>query len=117
MCCLRPGQTLSVRDAMDAIAVLSANDMAVAMAEKLGGTEAHFAELMTAKAKQLGMNNTQFVNASGLPDNRQLTTARDIAILSRAVVHDFPKEYAFFGKHDFTWRGETIRNHNHLLAT
>src|ERR1700749_826944 len=107
MCCLRPGQTLSVRDAMDAIAVLSANDMAVAMAEKLGGTEAHFAELMTAKAKQLGMNNTQYVNASGLPDNRQLSPARDISILSRAVMRDFPEYYPLFSPRQFSYVGRT----------
>jgi len=114
---LRPGQTISVRDAMDAIAVLSANDMAVAMAEKLGGTEAHFAELMTAKAKQLGMNNTQYVNANGLPDNRQLTTARDIATLSRAVLRDYPQYYAFFSTREFTYAGRTTKNHNHLLGS
>ncbi len=114
---LRPGQTISVRDAMDAIAVLSANDMAVAMAEKLGGTEAHFAELMTAKAKQLGMNNTQYVNASGLPDNRQLSTARDISILSRAVLRDFPQYYALFNTRQFTYAGRTWKNHNHLLGS
>jgi D-alanyl-D-alanine carboxypeptidase len=114
---LRPGQSISVRDAMDAIAVLSANDMAVAMAEKLGGTEAHFAELMTAKAKQLGMNHTQYVDASGLPDNRQLTTARDISILSRAVLRDFPQYYAFFSTREFTYAGRTTRNHNHLLGS
>lgn len=114
---LRPGQTISVRDAMEAIAVLSANDMAVAMAEKLGGTEAHFAELMTAKAKQLGMANTQYVNANGLPDNRQLTTARDIATLSRAVLRDYPQYYAFFSTRQFTYLGRTTRNHNHLLGS
>jgi D-alanyl-D-alanine carboxypeptidase (penicillin-binding protein 5/6) len=114
---LRPGQTISVRDAMDAIAVLSANDMAVAMAEKLGGTEAHFAELMTAKAKQLGMDHTQYVDASGLPDNRQLTTARDISILSRAVLRDYPQYYAFFSTREFTYAGRTTRNHNHLLGS
>jgi D-alanyl-D-alanine carboxypeptidase (penicillin-binding protein 5/6) len=114
---LRQGQTIPVGEAMTAVAVKSANDMAVALAEKIGGTENHFAEMMTAKAKALGMNNTQFVNASGLPDNRQLTTARDIAILSRAVVRDFPQYYGFFGKHEFVWRGQTIANHNHLLAT
>ena len=114
---LRPGQTIAVRDAMDAIAVLSANDMAVAMAEKLGGTEAHFAELMTAKAKQLGMNNTRYVDASGLPDNRQLTTARDISILSRAVLRDFPQYYAFFSTRQFTYAGRTTKNHNHLLGS
>jgi D-alanyl-D-alanine carboxypeptidase (penicillin-binding protein 5/6) len=114
---LRPGQTISVRDAMDAIAVLSANDMAVAMAEKLGGTEAHFAELMTAKAKQLGMEHTQYVDASGLPDNRQLTTARDISILSRAVLRDYPQYYAFFSTREFTYAGRTTKNHNHLLGS
>jgi D-alanyl-D-alanine carboxypeptidase (penicillin-binding protein 5/6) len=114
---LRPGQTISVRNAMDAIAVLSANDMAVAMAEKIGGTEAHFAEMMTAKAKQLGMNNTQFVNASGLPDTRQLTTARDISILSRAVLRDYPQNYSLFGTREFTYLGRTTKNHNHLLGT
>ena len=114
---LRPGQTISVRDAMDAIAVLSANDMAVAMAEKLGGSEAHFAELMTAKAKQLGMNNTQYVDASGLPDNRQLSTARDIATLSRAVLRDYPQYYAFFSTREFTYAGRTTKNHNHLLGS
>ncbi len=114
---LRPGQSISVRDAMTAIAVLSANDMAVAMAEKLGGTEAHFAELMTAKAHQLGMNNTQYVNANGLPDNRQLSTARDIATLSRAVLRDYPQYYAFFSTREFTYLGRTTRNHNHLLGS
>ncbi|MEI9889615.1 MAG: D-alanyl-D-alanine carboxypeptidase [Caulobacteraceae bacterium] len=114
---LRAGQTIAVRDAMDAIAVLSANDMAVAMAEKLGGTEAHFAELMTAKARQLGMNNTQYVNASGLPDNRQLSTARDISILSRAVLRDYSQYYAFFSTREFTYLGRTTRNHNHLLGS
>jgi D-alanyl-D-alanine carboxypeptidase len=114
---LRAGQTIAVRDAMDAIAVLSANDMAVALAERLGGTEAHFAEMMTAKAKLLGMNNTQYVNANGLPDNRQLSTARDIAILSRAVLRDYPQYYTFFSTRQFTYLGRTTRNHNHLLGS
>jgi len=114
---LRPGQTISVRDAMDAIAVHSANDMAVAMAEKLGGTEAHFAELMTAKAKQLGMAHTQYVNANGLPDNRQLTTARDLSILSRAVLRDYPQYYGFFSTRQFTYLGHVYPNHNHLLGS
>jgi D-alanyl-D-alanine carboxypeptidase (penicillin-binding protein 5/6) len=114
---LRPGQTISVRDAMDAIAVLSANDMAVAMAEKLGGTEAHFAELMTAKARQLGMSNTQYVNASGVPDNRQQSTARDISILSRAVLRDYPQYYSLFSTRQFSYLGRTTRNHNHLLGS
>jgi len=113
---IRQGGSIAVGDAMNAIAVKSANDMAVAMAEKMGGSESHFAEMMTAKAKQLGMNNTQFVNASGLPDTRQLSTARDISILSRAVLHDYPQYYTYFSKREFTWHGQTTRNHNHLLG-
>jgi len=113
---IRQGGTIPVGDAMNAIAVKSANDMAVAMAEKMGGTESHFAEMMTAKAKQLGMNNTQFVNASGLPDTRQLSTARDISILSRAVLRDYPQYYTYFSKREFTWKGQTTKNHNHLLG-
>jgi len=113
---IRQGGSISVNDAMSAVAVKSANDMAVALAERMGGSESHFAEMMTAKAKQLGMNNTQFVNASGLPDNRQLTTARDIAILSRAVLRDYPQYYTYFGKREFTWKGQTTKNHNHLLG-
>ncbi len=87
---LRPGQSITVADAMSAVAVKSANDMAVALAEKIGGNENRFAAMMTLKAQELGMNNSHFVNASGLPDSRQLTTARDIAILSRAVMRDYP---------------------------
>ena len=114
---LRPGQTISVAEAINAITVLSANDMAVAMAERLGGTEAHFAEMMTAKAHALGMSNTTYVNASGLPDNRQLTTARDIATLSRAVLRDYPVDYTWFSKREFSYKGRVVKNHNHLLGS
>jgi D-alanyl-D-alanine carboxypeptidase (penicillin-binding protein 5/6) len=113
---LRAGQTISVRDAMNAIAVLSANDMAVAMAEKIGGSESRFAAMMTLKAQELGMNNTHFANASGLPDTRQLTSARDIAILSRAVMRDYPQYYSLFNTREFSYRGRTVKNHNHLLG-
>lgn len=113
---LRAGETISVDDAMHAIAVKSANDMAVALAEKLGGTESRFAELMTLRARELGMSNTRFVNASGLPDSRQVTTARDLAILSRAVMRDYPQYYSFFSTKSFTYRGQTMRNHNKLLG-
>ena len=82
---VRPGDSISVNEAIEAMTTLSANDAAVAMAEKLGGTESRFAALMTLRAQELGMQNTHFANANGLPDSRQLTTARDIAILSRAV--------------------------------
>ena len=113
---LRPGQTISVDNAMRAIATKSANDMAVALAERLGGTESNFAKLMTVRARELGMNNTQFVNASGLPDTRQISTAHDLAILSRAVMRDYPQYYSYFSIQSFTYRGETMRNHNHLLG-
>lgn len=109
------GQSVSVSEAMQAMAIKSANDMAVAMAEKLGGTESRFAALMTLRAKELGMQNTHFVNASGLPDSRQLSSARDIAILSRAVMRDYPQYYKLFSQREMTFRGQTMRNHNGLL--
>ena len=113
---LRAGDSISVDDAMHAIAVKSANDMAVVLAERIGGTESRFAALMTLKAQQLGMQNTQFVNANGLPNSRQVSTARDIAILSRAVIRDFPQYYGFFSQEQFTFRGQTMNNHNGLLG-
>ena len=112
---LSPGSTITVDEAMRAVAVKSANDMAVALAERIGGTEARFAALMTLRAQELGMANTQFVNASGLPDSRQLSSARDIAILSRSVMRDYPQYYSYFSLHSFAYRGETMNNHNHLL--
>ena len=113
---LRAGDTITVEDAMHAMAVHSANDMAVAMSEKIGGTESRFAALMTLKAQQLGMINTRYVNANGLPDNRQVTTARDMAILTRAVLRDYPQYYRFFSTEQFTYRGKTYVNTNHLLG-
>ena len=113
---LRAGETISVDDAMRAVAVKSANDMAVALAEKIGGTESRFAELMTVRARELGMNNTRFTNASGLPDSRQVTTARDLAVLSRAVMRDYPQYYSYFSQRQFSYRGHTMRNHNKLLG-
>jgi D-alanyl-D-alanine carboxypeptidase len=112
---VRPGQSITVSEAMQAMAIKSANDAAVAMAEKLGGTESRFAALMTLRARELGMSNTHFVNASGLPDSRQISTARDIAILSRAVMRDYPQYYKLFSQERFTFRGQTMVNHNHLL--
>jgi D-alanyl-D-alanine carboxypeptidase (penicillin-binding protein 5/6) len=114
---LRAGETISVQDAILAMCTKSANDMAVAMAEKLGGSEARFAAMMTLRAHELGMRNTRFVNASGLPDSRQISTARDIAILSRAVMRDYPQYYGFFGAKNFTYRGVSMRNHNGMLNT
>jgi D-alanyl-D-alanine carboxypeptidase (penicillin-binding protein 5/6) len=113
---LRPGDTITVEDAMHAVAVKSANDMAVALSEKIGGTESQFAALMTLKAQELGMTRTRFVNANGLPDSRQITTARDIATLSRAVLRDYPQYYHYFSQEQFTFRGQTMNNHNGLLG-
>jgi D-alanyl-D-alanine carboxypeptidase (penicillin-binding protein 5/6) len=110
------GDQISVDDAMRAIAVKSANDMAVALAEHLGGTEQRFGALMTLRAQELGMSNTRFVNASGLPDSRQISTARDIAIMSRAVMRDYPQYYSFFSLRSFTYRGVTMNSHNRLMG-
>ena len=113
---VRAGETVSVDDAMRAIAVKSANDMAVALAEKLGGSESNFAALMTLRAQELGMNNTHYANASGLPNSQQISSARDIAILSRAVMRDYPQYYGYFSLHQFIYHGEVMTNHNGLLG-
>ncbi len=113
---LRPGEQITVDAAIRAITVLSANDIAVAMAERIGGNEPHFAELMTLRARELGMDHTHFANANGLPNPKQLTTARDIAILSRAVMRDYPQYYSYFGVKEFQYQGREITNHNHLLG-
>ena len=112
---LRPGSTISVEHAIKAIVTKSANDIAVAVGEAIGGTEEHFAELMTAKAHSLGMNGTHYENASGLPDAEQITTAHDLVLLGRAIQERFPRYYAYFSTHQFTFAGQTLRNHNHLL--
>jgi D-alanyl-D-alanine carboxypeptidase len=113
---LRVGQSLSVDNAISVVAVKSANDIAVALAEKLGGTEQNFTGLMNAKAAQLGMRNTHYANASGLTDPTNVTTARDLAILSLALIHDHPRFYRYFGERDFVWQSATLINHNHLLG-
>ena len=114
---LRPGATIPLKTAIDVIATKSANDIAVALAEHIAGSEQAFAAQMTATAKRLGMMSSQFVNATGLPDARQLTTARDIATLSRAIVRDFPQFYKVFSQVAVDYEGHTIENHNHLLTT
>jgi D-alanyl-D-alanine carboxypeptidase len=113
---LKPGETITVDNAMRAIAVHSANDMAVAMAEKIGGSESRFAALMTLRAQELGMTNTHYDNATGLPDVRQISTARDIATLSRAVMRDYPQYYGFFSIKSFAYHGLVMTNHNGLLG-
>ena len=113
---VRVGDSVSVDEAIRAMAVKSANDMATAMAERIGGSEGKFAALMTLRAQELGMNNTQYVNASGLPDSRQISSAHDIAILSRALMRDFPQYYPYFSLRSFEFRGRTIPGHDHLLG-
>ena len=113
---LKPGQTIAVEDAIKAVVTKSANDAAVAIAENLGGDEDAFAKLMTEKAHALGMNHTSYVNASGLPDDDQITTAQDQAMLGRAIQERFPHYYKYFSTAEFVYHGAAMRNHNHLLG-
>ena len=113
---LRRGQTITVKDAIAALVTKSANDVATVLAEALGGTERKFARMMTSRARQLGMTNTTFRNASGLPNRGQLSTARDMAKLARAMLFTHPKLYKHFSRESFTWNGRTYRNHNKLMA-
>jgi D-alanyl-D-alanine carboxypeptidase len=112
---LTAGSTISVEDAIKALVVRSANDVAVVVAEALGGSESGFARMMTQRAHELGMPDTVFRNASGLPDNGQITTARDMATLSIRVMQDFPQYYHYFSTQSFTYRGTTHTSHNRLL--
>ncbi|MDE3202287.1 MAG: D-alanyl-D-alanine carboxypeptidase [Acidobacteriota bacterium] len=112
---LRPGSTITVRDAILGITTRSANDAAVVLAEHLGHSEAHFAQLMNVQARKLGMMRTVFYNASGLPNRRQWTTARDMALLGVALIHRYPEYYHFFGVKAFRFHGRTVYGHNHLL--
>lgn len=114
---LRPGDTIRIQDAILAIATKSANDCAVVLAEAVGGSEERFARLMTLKARQLGMKNTTFINASGLFKPGQVSTARDMSILSRALIRDYPKYYSYFNTSSFTYAGNTYRNHNKLMSS
>jgi D-alanyl-D-alanine carboxypeptidase len=113
---MRPGDWLPVDMAIRAAVVLSANDIAVAISEALGGTESHFAELMTQKATELGMRNTFYHNASGLPDDRQITTASDLSILARHLAYDFPQYFHYFSLPGFTFRGRIHLGHDNLLG-
>ena len=113
---VRPGQTLEVEDAIKALVTKSANDAAVVVAEALGGDEDTFAKQMTRKARSLGMNKTIYRNASGLPDDEQVTTAREQAILGLAIQERFPRYYRYFSLASFSYRGHAMRNHNKLLG-
>jgi D-alanyl-D-alanine carboxypeptidase len=112
----KPGQSIDVDTAIKAIVIKSANDVAVALAEALGGSEPQFAALMTTKARQLGMKGTTFNNASGLPDPAQITTARDMALLGMALRKHFPNQYYYFALHEFTFNGKLVEGHNRVLA-
>lgn len=113
---MKPGQTISVRDAILALVTKSANDVAVAIGEHIAGTETKFAQLMTARAHDLGMSRTVFKNASGLPNTAQVTTAHDLAILGRALREHYPQYYSYFSTPSFVWNGRRIANHNRLLG-
>ena len=113
---LRPGDQISADNAIRAIVVLSANDVAVAIGEFLGGTEDHFAELMTQRAHDLGMNGTFYHNASGLPDDRQLSTASDLAILARHLAYDYPQYFHYFSTPSFIYRGRYYATHDNLIG-
>ena len=113
---LKRGQSITVREAIMALVTKSANDAATVLAEALGGTEWKFAQLMTRKAKKLGMKRTLFMNASGLPNSKQLSTARDMAILALSLMRNFPEHYHFFSLQSFNYKGRKYKNHNNLLG-
>ncbi len=114
---LRPGQTIKVEDAIKGLVTRSANDAAVVIAEAIAGDEDDFAKLMTRKARALGMTRTVYRNASGLPDDAQVTTARDQSTLGRAIQDRFPRYYRYFSTSAFNYHGHSIRNHNKLLGS
>jgi D-alanyl-D-alanine carboxypeptidase len=112
---LKANQTITVEDAIKGLVTKSANDAAVVVAEAIGGSEEEFAKLMTLKARALGMTSTTYVNASGLPAQEQVTTARDQAVLGRAIQHRFPSFYRYFATASFRYKGVEMHNHNALL--
>ena len=114
---LRPGQSIKVEDAIKGLVTRSANDAAVVIAEAIAGDEDDFAKLMTRKARSLGMTRTVYRNASGLPDDAQVTTARDQSTLGRAIQDRFPRYYRYFSISAFNYHGRSIRNHNKLLGS
>lgn len=114
---LTSGSSLDVETAIEALVVKSANDVAAAVAEEISGSEWRFAQKMTEKARALGMKRTTFRNASGLPNSKQVTTARDMAVLGRRLIQDFPQYFHYFAAESFTWNGRTYRSHNGLVKT
>lgn len=114
---LAPGSTISVEDAILSLAIKSANDVAVVVAEALGGSEAGFARMMTKRARQLGMKRTTFRNASGLPHTGQVTTARDMSRLARALMHQHARYFHYFSRKSFRFGARTYPTHNRLLRS
>jgi D-alanyl-D-alanine carboxypeptidase len=114
---LHAGQTIKVEDAIKGLVTRSANDAAVVIAEYIGGSEDEFAKMMTRKARALGMSRTVYRNASGLPNDEQVTSARDQSTLGRAIQDRFPRYYRYFSTTTFSFRGRTINGHNHLLGS
>jgi D-alanyl-D-alanine carboxypeptidase len=114
---LLPGSRLTVEQAILGMVTKSANDAASALGESLGGSEDRFAQMMTLRARALGMGRTTFMNASGLPNPDQWTTARDLAILSRRLINDFPGYYRYFSTPSFAWHRQIIFNHDNMLRT
>ncbi|MSP49565.1 MAG: D-alanyl-D-alanine carboxypeptidase [Alphaproteobacteria bacterium] len=113
---LRPGGSLTTEQAILGLVTKSANDAAVALAEAMEGSEADFALAMTQRARALGMSQTTFTNASGLPDPRQVTSPRDMAMLALAMLRDHPRQYRYFATSEFGFRGQVHHNHNRLLG-
>lgn len=113
---LDAGETISVNDAIRALVTKSANDIAVVVAENIGGSEENFARMMTATARRIGMTATTFRNASGLPDGDQVTCARDMITLARRIMQDHPQFYEVFSTKQFTYAGRRYKNHNKLLS-
>ncbi|WP_296576919.1 D-alanyl-D-alanine carboxypeptidase family protein, partial [Phreatobacter sp.] len=113
---VRAGSTITVEEAIRALVTKSANDVAVVVAENIAGSEEAFGQLMTRKARAIGMSRTTFRNASGLPDASQVTTARDLATLGRAIQDHFPTYFRYFQTYSFAYRGVNHRNHNRLLG-
>jgi D-alanyl-D-alanine carboxypeptidase len=114
---LLKGQTINVEQAIMAVTTRSANDAAVVLAERLGGSESYFASMMTQQAQSMGMYNSSFQNASGLPDEGQISSARDLALLSAALIRDFPQYYRYFGATEFAYKGRVMPNTNKILKT
>lgn len=114
---LLPGTRLTVEQAILGLITKSANDAAAALGELLGGSEDRFGQMMTLRARALGMGHSTFLNASGLPNPEQWTTARDLAILSRRLINDFPGYYRYFATPSFAWHRQVIANHDNMLRT